>query len=55
MPSGKDPFSIQEEEEELREEEEGPIVEQEGPNRVFSPRRESPAGTQQPSILKTKS
>lgn len=43
-PGGRDPFCIQEEEdEELRLEEE-PRVKQEGPNRVFSPRCESPAG-----------
>lgn len=43
-PGGKDPFSIQEEEEEELRLEEEPQVKQEGPNRVFSPRCESPAG-----------
>ncbi|XP_051993765.1 epsin-3 isoform X1 [Xyrauchen texanus] len=48
VPSGKDPFSIQEEEDEItEEEEEGLKVEQEGPNRVFSPRCESPADVDQ--------
>ncbi|KAK2909425.1 hypothetical protein Q8A67_005262 [Cirrhinus molitorella] len=41
--SVKDPFTIPEEEEELRVEEEESIVEKAGPNRVFSPRCESPA------------
>ncbi|XP_056311228.1 epsin-3 [Danio aesculapii] len=40
--SGRDPFSIPEEEE-LQVEEEGLPLEREGPNRVFSPRCESPA------------
>ncbi|KAK9981687.1 hypothetical protein ABG768_001211 [Culter alburnus] len=45
--SGKDPFSIPEEEEELRVEGEGPAVEGEGPTQVFSPRCESPADADQ--------
>ncbi|CAM4445978.1 unnamed protein product [Leuciscus chuanchicus] len=46
IPSGKDPFSIPEEEE-LTVEGEGPIVEGEGPIQVFSPRCESPADADQ--------
>ncbi|XP_043106371.1 epsin-3 [Puntigrus tetrazona] len=46
MSSVKDPFTIPEEEE-LRVEEEEPRVEQAGPNRVFSPRCESPADADQ--------
>ncbi|XP_055060057.2 epsin-3 [Misgurnus anguillicaudatus] len=45
---GMDPFCIhEEEEEELQVDEEGPGVKQEGPNRVFSPRCESPADVEQ--------
>ncbi|KAI7810528.1 epsin-3 isoform X1 [Triplophysa rosa] len=45
-PGGRDPFCIQEEEEEELRLEEEPQVKQEGPNRVFSPRCESPAGVE---------
>ncbi|XP_067296771.1 epsin-3 [Pseudorasbora parva] len=44
--SGKDPFSIPEEEE-LSVEGDGPVVEGEGPIQVFSPRCESPADADQ--------